>query len=508
MKRSEFLRQLGLVTGGVAFGLDGVSGRAFAHNPFMLDLAGTNGSILVLVQLQGGNDGFNTVVPFEDAAYYQKRAIVNIKKAEVLPITDTLGLHPSLAGFKRLYDEDKLCVVNNVGYPSPNRSHFRSTDIWLSGSDASQYLTDGWVGRYLTSVYSDYPAKLPEQPMAIQLGSVESLLMLSQVGTTATVFNDPNEFYQLVSGSTADNDPPPATMAGDELKFLKQIAAQSIQYSGVIKEKADKGKNTLTYPNTNLGRQLGIVAKLISGGGTTPVYLTTIGGFDTHANQLTQHANLLKQVSDAVLAFQSDLEKQNIAEKVTLMTFSEFGRRLPQNGTSGTDHGTAAPLFVIGKTVRGGTLGGNPNLTDLDSSGDIKFKNDFRQVYTSILRDHLGMSDPDAKAVLSGKDFAKLPIFRTSIEAPAAGTLFGLAQNFPNPASGLTKIRYEVYKPQTIRLSLFDLQGQELAVLKDGLTDVGAYTATLDASSLPAGFYLYSMQGEGARQTKRMVVQR
>ncbi len=509
MKRSEFLRQLGLVSGGVAFGLDGMAGRAYARNPFGFDVPNLgSGNILVLVQFQGGNDGLNTVVPFEDPIYYQKRPNVNIAKSAALPLTTTLGLHPSLDGLKRLYDDGKLCVVNNVGYASPNRSHFRSTDIWLSGSDASQIVSDGWLGRYLADTFSDYPAKLPDQPMAVQLGSVESMLLQSPVGTTATVFEDPSQFYQLVSGSTADNDPPPATLAGDELKFLKQIAAQSIQYSGVIKQSADKGKNAVTYPTTNLGRQLGIVGKLISGGATTPVYLTTIGGFDTHANQLTQHANLLKQVSDAVAAFQSDLTKQNLAGKVTVMTFSEFGRRLNQNGTNGTDHGTAAPVFVVGDPVRGGLLGGNPNLSDLDGSGDIKFKLDFRQVYASVLRDFLGANPASARQVLNDKDFDKLAIFRKSAEFQPIDGAIELAQNFPNPVSSRTSIPYTLSREQDIRLTLLDLQGRELGVLKSERAPSGSYFATLDATALAPGQYLYSLQGDGQRQTRKLVVQR
>lgn len=508
MKRGDFLRQLGLLTGGVSFGLDGMAGRAFAHNPFLLDLAGTNGSILVLVQLAGGNDGLNTVVPYEDPIYYQKRPTVNLKKEEVLKLNGTLGLHPAMTGLRRLYDDARLCVVNNVGYASPNRSHFRATDIWLSGSDAATVLTDGWLGRYLTGRYPEFPVKMPTEPMAIQLGSVESMLLLSSVGTTATVFEDPNQFFQLVSGSTADSDPPPATPAGDELKFLKQIAAQSIQYSGVIKQNADKGKNAVAYPTSNLGRQLGIVAKLISGGAGTPVYLTTIGGFDTHANQLTQHANLWKQVSEAIAAFQADLQKQNLGKNVVVMTFSEFGRRLPQNATNGTDHGTAAPLFVVGETVRGGILGGNPNLSDLDGSGDIKFRHDFRQVYASVLRDHLGVSPSDARAVLNGREFEKLPIFRQSSEVPGITQSLELAQNYPNPASDFTYLPYAVAETQPIRLTLHDLQGRELMMLKAETAEPGTYTAVLHVATLPAGQYLYSLQGHGPRQTKRLLVAR
>ena len=311
----------------------------------------------------------------------------------------------------------------------------------------------------------------------------------------------------MVNGSTADSDPPPATIAGDELKYLKQVAAQSLQYSGVIKEKADKGKNMITYPNTGLGRQLSIVAKLISGGGATPVYLTTMGGFDTHANQVGQHANLWQTVSDAIASFQLDLERQGLGDKVTVMTFSEFGRRVNQNGTNGTDHGSAAPLFVIGKTVRGGIIGANPNLADLDGAGNIKFKNDYRQIYNSVLRDHLGMSQTDAQGVLL-KDFERLPIFKSSAEQFPSTADFTLSQNYPNPAQDVTNIQYEINKKQDIRLTLTDMTGQELAVMKDETAEPGVYNFRFDVRNLPSGVYLYSMTGLSSRQTLRMVVQR
>jgi uncharacterized protein (DUF1501 family) len=507
MKRSEFLRQLGLIAGGVTFGLDGALGRALAHNPMMMDMAATNGNILVLIQLSGGNDGLNTIVPYEDVIYYNKRPSLAIKKADVLPLTDTLGLHPSMAALRPFYDNDQFSIINNVGYGNPNRSHFRSTDIWMSASESNQYLNEGWTSRYLTSVNPEFPTQLPEHPMAVQLGAVESMLIQSQLGSTGTVFEDPNQFYQLVSGSRADSDPPPATMAGAELAFLKQIATQSIQYSGVIKEKADKGKNATTYPTTNLGRQLGIIAKLISGGIQTPVYLATLGGFDTHANQLTQHANLLKQFSDATAAFLTDIERQGLGDKVTVMTFSEFGRRLNQNGTNGTDHGSAAPLFVLGKSVRGGILGGAPNLTDLDSSGDIKFRHDFRQVYASVLRDYMGMDELRSREVLNGRDFGKLPIFRNSIEPSASDLAFELLPNYPNPVQGSTTFRFNLSRPQHVRLSVLDLMGQEVTVLRNERLDTGMYAQGFNAASLPAGLYLYSLQGEGGRRTMRMVVQ-
>ncbi|MCU0414531.1 MAG: DUF1501 domain-containing protein, partial [Ignavibacteriaceae bacterium] len=216
-------------------------------------------------------------------------------------------------------------------------------------------IDDGWVGRYLAKVLPDHNPINTDHPMAIQIGSTQSaLLECTCQGSMGISFESPNQFYQLINGSTADNDPPPDTVAGNQLKYIKEIAALSIRYAQVIKEKADLVENKVEYPNTRLGRGLAIIAELVAGGLETPVYLTSIGGFDTHANQANSHANLLTGVAQAVEAFQADLKLLGIADKVVLMTFSEFGRRLNQNGSAGTDHGTAAPLFVIGRNVNGG----------------------------------------------------------------------------------------------------------------------------------------------------------
>jgi hypothetical protein len=320
----------------------------------------------------------------------------------------------------------------------------------------------------------------------------------------SVVFENPALFQQLVSGSKADTDPPPATVAGEELKFIKQIAAQSVQYASVIKETADKSKNLVTYPNTNLGRQLAIVAELIAGGMHTPVYLTTIGGFDTHANQLTAHTNLLKQVTEAVTAFQSDIEKLGVADHVVLMTFSEFGRRLNENGSLGTDHGTAAPLFVIGKSVKGGFIGTNPNLTQLDKSGDIIYQYDFRQIYTTILQDHLGLHETNAQAVL-GKSFEKLDLFQT---APAASDSlpFELKQNFPNPVSVSTTIPYTLFQRMSMQLLLFDMTGRLITIIREGQQEAGSYLLLFDKGRLAAGDYILTLTGGGQRSSKRLII--
>ena len=266
MDRRSFLRNLGMIAGAgtVSMAIGNIPIRAFSKS--FLNLQAVNGKVIVLLQLSGGNDGLNTIIPFEDGLYYNARPSLGIRKEDALQLNYLTGLHPSLQPIKNLYDDGMVAVVQNVGYASPDRSHFRATDIWLSGSDSNVIINDGWVGRYLANVLPDHNPINPEHPMAIQIGSTQSMLLeCTCQGTMGISFESPNQFYQLINGSTADNDPPPDTVAGNQLRYIKEIAALSIRFAEVIKEKADSVENMATYPNTRLGRQLAIVAELIAG---------------------------------------------------------------------------------------------------------------------------------------------------------------------------------------------------------------------------------------------------
>jgi uncharacterized protein (DUF1501 family) len=497
---------MALLSGGVGLGISGIPGQAYATLPTGLSASVSAGNVLVIIQLAGGNDGLNTVIPAENDTYFAKRPDISIKKVDALALKGGMYLHPSMTGIKSLYDQGNVSIIQNVGYANPNRSHFRATDIWNTGSDSNVVLEEGWAARYLAEKYPGYPISMPLHPMAVQLGSVESLLFQSDLGRYGTVFEDPNLFYQLVSGTLADDEIPPATLAGDELAFLKQISSASIQYSTVIRDTALKGANSVSYPATNLAKQLGIVAKLISGGLETPVYLCTIGGFDTHANQLTQHANLWKQISDAVLAFQNDLKAQNKAEKVTLMTFSEFGRRVNQNGTTGTDHGTAAPMFVIGNTVRGGLIGANPDLINLDANGDLKASFDYRQIYSTILTDHLGLTSSSTSALFN-KTFDRLPIYINSPLIAEKGVRMTLLDPAPNPAFGQVRIQFAVFEAMKVELALYNLVGEKIGLIYSGDVLSGTFTFNFEISTFPAGTYLVSIvSSTGDRISKRLII--
>lgn len=507
INRKSFLQQMAVLSGGIGFGLGSVTGKAFGQIPAAYSGQVQAGKILVIIQLSGGNDGLNTVIPAEDDLYHRARPTLAIKKEVALKLDQGMYLHPSAVGLKRLYDKGQLTIAQNIGYPSPNRSHFRATDIWNTGSDANTVLEEGWAGRFLKTRYPEFPMTLAKHPMAVQLGSVESLLFQSDHGGFSTVFEDPNLFYQLVSGSTADKDLPPDTLAGDELGFLKQIAAASLQYAGVIQTGANKGKNSVVYPTTNLGRQFGIVSRLITGGLETPVYLLNIGGFDTHANQLTPHANLWKTISDAVSSFQTDMDNQNLSDRINIMTYSEFGRRVNQNGTAGTDHGTCAPMFFIGKTVRGGLIGPNPNLKVLDNNGDLKFSYDYRQVYSTVLRDHLGLDNVRTQEIFK-TTFERLPIYRNSPEALPEAVVMELVTPWPNPTSGITMLQYGIFEEATIQLALYDLQGRQLKIIDAGLRKVGSYKVNVDVQGYSSGHYLLSLtSSKGGRVTRQLVIQ-
>lgn len=511
MKRREFVKNIGMITGaGIAtFSVAGIPVKAFAK-PFM-NIQYTNGNILVIVQFKGGNDGINTVIPVDQYSLYQLyRPTIAVPENQILLLTNATGLNPSLQSLKPVYDEGKVTILQNIGYPNQNRSHFRSTDIWLSASDANTVVYDGWIGRYLVKAYPDYPNTPPEHPMAIQLGSVESNLFESQYGGLGIAFQDPNSFYQLVNGSSADNDPPPSTLAGDELKFLKQVAALSIEYSTVIKSVSDKGTHTADYPtNNNLAVQLKIVSNLIYGGLQTPVYLVTLDGFDTHADQVNRQTKLLVQFADAVSAFQKDLDANGMSNKVVLMTFSEFGRRVKENGSKGTDHGAALPIFVMGVNIKGGVFGPNASLSDLDGNGDIKFKYDFRQVYATMLRNHFGMSDTHVNDVLfnnfSSLDFLSQSTTGVGDNSQIPGD-YVLNQNYPNPFNPSTKISYALPHSDNVQIKIYDMLGRKVATLVDSYQSAGSYTVDFDGSSFSSGTYFYALETGSERIVKKMML--
>ncbi len=388
--------------------------------------AGRNSSILVVVQLSGGNDGLNTVVPFADDLYARARPALRLAAGQTLKLDDHLGLHPSLAAFKSEYDAGRLAIVQNVGYPNPNRSHFRSMEIWHTGADdAAPRQADGWLGRYFDAKCSGAQPHEKAGEIGMSIGKVmpQAFRNRSNVGLAVS---DPNTFQWNPSGDTATfakvqerifekiNQPAAAPMSaaggitGNEpgtIDFLRHTAMNAVVAGDSIRAILRKAKNRGPYPDGQLASQLQMVARLIAGDFPSRVYYVAQGGYDTHADQLGTHSRLLGEFSASTAAFLSDLRRQKAADRVTVLAFSEFGRRVAENGSKGTDHGAAAPMFVIGDSIKGGLHGQPPDLSDL-VDGDVRHKIDFRQVYSSLLDRWLGTPS----APILGSGYAPLEI--------------------------------------------------------------------------------------------------
>ncbi len=357
-------------------------------------------TVLVVIELTGGNDGLNTVVPFRDPLYKSARPNLKLSTGSVLKIDEQLGFHPSLSGFSELLEDSQLAIVQGVGYPNPNRSHFESMDIWHKATrEKSERF--GWLGR---------TTSLAETKLsAMSVGTGESPLALFSPAGPATSVRS-LESYRLQTGEDrrkmmekfANRKP---TTSNGLLSLVQNSTASAYQTARRLENIAENAKKT-DYPQTNLGQRLQLVGQLISAELPERIYYVSHGGFDTHANQLDIHGRLLRELGDAVRAFQTDLQEQGQADRVLTMTFSEFGRRVKENGSGGTDHGVASQMFFVGPKVKTGVIGDHPRLDDL-TDGDLKHHTDFRSVYATVLDRWLGV---DAEAVL-GRANENVPIF-------------------------------------------------------------------------------------------------
>lgn len=513
MDRRKFIQ--GATASVLPIVLGGFSVRAFGRTP-LLDVIGqafqSTGRSLVVIQLAGGSDGLNMVIPYGMPTYYQRRPVIGIPANQVIQLNTLMGLHPNLTALRNMYDNAKLAIVQGVGYANPNRSHFRATDIWLTATDSNVTMGTGWMGRDLQYRNPNYPGTLTPSPLALQIGGSPSLGLNSGTGPMGVTITDPNQFYQLVTGTVGFiEDPPPNTPAGAELLFLRIIEQQAIQYATVIKQSADRAANRTTYPNTSLATQLAIIARLIKGGLNTPIYMVQLGGFDTHSGQLARQQTLFNDLAGSIAAFQADLELMGIADDVIGMTFSEFGRRIAENGSQGTDHGTSSPQIMFGNRINGGFHGPNPDFTRLDGTGDFIYDIDFRQLYASILGSWFGADATELNTVLL-RHFNQLPIINgattTGTGAEQVVTRFKLEQNYPNPFNPSTTITYDVPVETYVSLSVYNELGQKVRDVFDGVRSPGRHSATFEANGLASGTYFYRINAGNYVETRKMLLVR
>lgn len=355
---------------------------------------------LVIIQLSGGNDGLNTVVPFRNDIYYKERPTLAIPKTDIIKLNDELGLHPSLTPLKRLYDNGYLSIINNVGYPNPVRSHFRSMDIWQTAADSDKFSQSGWLGRYLDN-YGRQPYSAIEIDDSLSLAMKGDRLNGIATQNPAILYNLSKDPY-FKNINIHQND---AHLSEHNLGYLYKTMIEAQSSAKYIFETSKTVKTLMEYPDNKFGKQLKTTAQLINSGLDTKVFYTSLSGFDTHVNQLNAQKRLLKMYAESIETFVEDLKANDSFKDTLILTFSEFGRRVKQNANVGTDHGTANNVFVIGEQLKTqGIYNGTPNLGHLDDNGDLKFEIDFRNIYATVLRKWLEVDD---KKVLN-KQFNQL----------------------------------------------------------------------------------------------------
>lgn len=523
MNRRKFLKD-GLSTTGGMMLLNGLPLHTNLSNQLLQLIAtgaGQNGRIMVFIQLNGGNDGLNTLIPIDQySPLAAARQNVLIKENKILRLTgtDKTGLHPAMTGMQRLYNDGYISAIQGVSYPNPDFSHFRATDIWLTGADANEYLNTGWVGRFFEKRYTGYPNNYPNSdmpdPLAIQIGSYLSPVLQGNTTQMGLSITDPNSFYQFTTGTI---EPTPNTPYGHELEFLRFMQQQTNLYFNTVKNAATRGVNQSTlYPAANvnsLSDQLKIVAKLISGGLKTPVYVVNLDGFDTHASQVLSatetdkgnHAVLLDKLSVAISAFQDDLVRQGLHKNVAGMTFSEFGRRIESNASSGTDHGTAAPVFVFGAAVNPGIIGANPVIpAHVDPWDNLPMQHDFRQVYRTVLKDWFELEDPLLNEVFS-RPYETLPIFKKPGLQKGKNTY--ISKITPNPVKTTALITISSVTETTGSIMLYDASGKQVQMLFNGAVKSGYTEIPFDRKSLPAGMYMLELRSGSEKTASRIVLQ-
>ena len=408
------------------FALDAVAADALTQTA-----TGKDGTILVVLQMAGGNDGLNMVVPYADDIYYRSRPKLGLPADKVLKLNSYAGLNGKLTGLKALFDEGHLSVVQGIGYPNPNRSHFRSTEIWQTASDADRNESEGWLGRYFDNCCAG-----ADPTVGVAIGEEMPQAFAAKTPTGIT-FSEPEQFswrpsekvegrmsaeesfFRQLNGSgggeetllTASEGGSIGAIPGKSktdlstIDFLQRTALDAQLSSDKILAIARKYESNVPYPQGRLAASLSMIARMIAGGLPTRVYYVSQGGFDTHAGQVNAHERLMGELNDALSAFATDLKQQGNFDRVLLITFSEFGRRLVENANGGTDHGAAAPMFIVGGAVKPGLFGKYPSLSDLDY-GDLKFNTDFRSVYGTVLDKWLRAPSQ----VVLGRKFPALPI--------------------------------------------------------------------------------------------------
>jgi len=518
MRRRDFLKRTVPLTAAPLY-LSGVPVSAMTESSALnaLTNAGSDSDrCLVLVFLDGGNDGLNTLIPKDQYEILMRdgsggnsqpirRPDLMIPENKILSLSglSNTGLHSTMEKFQTLFGEDKLTFVRNVGYPNPNKSHFRSTDIWNSGSSSDEFIYSGWFGRYLSSNHASYPDGYPNSdypdPLALSVGNTASNTCQGPIINMGVAIKNLNNFIDIKESESNTPDTP----YGHELEYIRTASKLTNDYFERLEEAANLGgESKVEYPDYKLASQLKIVSQLIAGGVKSKIFVVRIGGFDTHDNQVEagnpesgRHALLMEELSESIFSFQQDIINRGLEERVLTMTYSEFGRRVFQNKSYGTDHGEAAPMFFLSPFVNPNPIGTLPSLEYIDN---IEYEYDFRSVYGSVLMDWFGVEETTIKSILY-EDFKYIPILagtQTNTEEPHP--MSKTIQAFPNPFKNNLNIKIEIKSGQTL-LRVVDASGRDIEELVNKNLKYGTHEFRYNGQHLKNGLYFILLENDGKR---------
>ena len=510
--RRSFIQALGLAGGGsILMGKQAVS--AAQATPLTVALSESqNDNILVIIRLNGGNDGLNTIVPVYDyATYANLRPNIRHFEPNLLPLNDDFSIPDYMNDLESVWGDGQMKVVHGVGYPDQNLSHFRSSDIWASAAHQYEEPT-GWWGRYFEDLYPDYLTNPPAAPPAIQVGNIGNLIFDGFDNNYAFTVANIEQLQAIgTNGALHDVVNVPNCIYGDKLTYLRATANTTYTYSGVINEAYMAASNSANYGNGDLAVQLAAVARLIKGGLGTKVYMVSLGSFDTHANQRYQHQALLQDLSSSIKAFYEDLGSGGWDQKVLSMTISEFGRRPYENGSSGTDHGAASPLMLFGPALNGsGFVGDHPDLLTWDDYDNLIPSSDFRDVYASVLANWFCLDQEIIDSILLNHSYQPLDLGldcqTLSVGDPKPFLRFTHRPVYQN---NQTLIVLETQQTAHGRITLYDLMGRELVTLADRMFFPGQHSIDVRQSAgirLSYGQYIYRISFAGQQYSKSIMV--
>ena len=487
-----------------------------------LAFSSINDKILVLIQLGGGNDGLNTLFDYNQYDNLQAvRSNIIVPSSSLLNLNNGYALHPSLSGLKNVWESEQLSFIHSIGYPNQNRSHFRSTDILHTASDAEQYLNSGWIGRYFDLFYSDFPENYPNpsnpHPFALTIGNIINECCQGSNANYSLTLSDPSNPSNVNGNSNQiDQADIPANCYGNMLDYVNKLSDQTNQYAVAISEAYNQGNNLSTlYQDNDISKALQKTARLIAGGMQTKVYTIKYSGFDTHNRQVVDgdplsgtHSNLLEKLSDAIKAFQDDLNQLGLSDRVVGMTYSEFGRKIRSNAGFGTDHGDASAQFFFGSCINHQILGNSPTIDPQVGTGaGVPMQYDFRDIYGTVLQDWFGASEADVKNIIN-PNFTPLPIFKASCIEDSLGntttdSYIDLAL-YPNPCQDVLNISFQGHSQQ-VKITLTNLYGRKIKTITDSIYARTNHTISQSVRHLPSGVYLIHFQSINIKKTIQFI---